>query len=81
MTQEVFSDSIHRPSWLIDVPFAQGMLGLALPMGEPNSERLAIILDEFAHSISLVVKRLFELKSLREELDSTRQPLLAQQQT
>lgn len=81
MAQEIFSDSIHRPRWLIDVPFAQGMLGLELPLGELNSGRLATILDEFAHSISLVVKRLFELQSLREELDSTRQPLLTQQQT
>ena len=72
MAQEIFSESTHRPRWLIDVPFAQGMLGLQLSMDEPKSERLAIILDEFAHSISLVVKRLFELQSLREELDSTR---------
>ena len=80
MAQEIFSDSIYRPGWLIDVPFARGMLGIELPMGEPNPERLATILDEFAPSISLVVKRLFELQSLREELDSTRQPLLTQQQ-
>lgn len=59
MAQEIFSDSVHRPRRLIDVPFAQGMLGIELPIGEPNSERLATILDEFAHSIYLVVKRLF----------------------
>lgn len=72
MTQEIFSDSIYRPAQLIDVPFAQGMLGLGLPMGGPrHSEQLTTILDEFARSISLVVKRLFELQSLREKLDST----------
>ena len=73
MTQEIFSDSMYRPGLLIDVPFAQGMLGLGLPMGGPNPERLATILDEFARSISLVVKRLFELQSLREKLDSTQE--------
>ena len=82
MTQEIFLDSTYRPGMLIDVPFAQGMLGLGLPMsGSGHPQQLATILDEFAHSISLVVKRLFELQSLREELDSTRQPLLTQQQT
>ncbi len=81
MTREIFSDSIYRPGLLIDVPFAQGMLGLGLPMGGPrHSEQLATILGEFARSISLVVKRLFELQSLREKLDSTHQPLLPQQQ-
>ena len=82
MTQEIFSDSTYRPGLLIDVPFAQGMLGLGLPISGPSHpEQLATILREFSHSISLVVKRLFELQSLREELDSTRQPLLTQQQT
>ena len=72
MTREVFSDPMYRPGLLIDVPFAQGMLGLGLPMGDPrHPEQLATILKEFAHSISLVVKRLFELQSLREKLDST----------
>ena len=70
MTQEIFSDSTYRPGLLIDVPFAQGMLGLGLPMSGPgHPEQLATILREFAHSISLVVKRLFELQSLREKLD------------
>ena len=72
MTQEVFSDSMYRPGLLIDIPFAQGMLGLGLLMGGPRPpERLPTILHEFARSISLVVKRLFELQSLREKLDST----------
>ena len=72
MTQEIFSDSMYRPGLLIDVPFAQGMLGLGLPMGGPKPpEQLPTILPEFARSISLVVKRLFELLSLREKLDST----------
>ena len=72
MTQEIFSDSMYRPGLLIDVPFAQGMLGLGLPIGGPRrTEQLATILGEFARSISLVVKRLFELLSLREKLDST----------
>ena len=72
MTQELFSDSMYRPGLLIDVPFAQGMLGLGLPIGGPRrTEQLATILGEFARSISLVVKRLFELLSLREKLDST----------
>ena len=72
MTQEVFSDSMYRPGLLIDVPFAQGMLGLGLPIGGPRrTEQLATTLGEFARSISLVVKRLFELLSLREKLDST----------
>ena len=72
MTQEVFSDSTYRPGLLIDVPFTQGMLGLGLPMGDPSHpEQLATILGKFAPSISLVVKRLFELQSLREKLDST----------
>ena len=70
MTQEIFSDSTYRPGLLIDVPFAQGMLGLGLPMSGPgHPEQLATILREFACSISLVVKRLFELQSLREKLD------------
>ncbi|MCY4604885.1 MAG: helix-turn-helix domain-containing protein [Gemmatimonadetes bacterium] len=72
MTREVFSDPMYRPRLLIDVPFTQGMLGLGLPMGDPSHpEQLPSILDEFARSISLVVKRLFELLSLRERLDST----------
>ena len=72
MTQEIFSDSTYRPGLLIDVPFAQGMLGLGLLMGGPShSEQLPTMLREFARSISLVVKRLFELLSLREKLDST----------
>ena len=72
MTQEIFSDSTYRPGLLIDVPFARGMLGLGLSMGGPkHPEQLPTILDEFARSISLVVKRLFELQSLRERLDST----------
>ena len=62
MSQEIFSDSMYRPGVLIDVPFAQGMLGLGLPMGGPSHcEQLPSILGEFALSISLVVKRLFEL--------------------
>ena len=72
MTREVFLDPMYRPRLLIDVPFTQGMLGLGLPMGDPgHPEQLATILHEFARSISLVVKRLFELLSLREKLDST----------
>ena len=72
MNQEIFLDSTYRPGLLIDVPFTQGMLGLGLPIGDPrHPEQLATILKEFAHSISLVVKRLFELQSLREKLDST----------
>ena len=68
--QEIFADSTYRPGLLIDVPFAQGMLGLGLPMSGPgHPEQLATILREFARSISLVVKRLFELQSLREKLD------------
>ena len=71
MTQEIFPDSIYRPGLLIDKPFAQGMLGLGLPMGGPrHPEQLPTILGEFARSISLVVKRLFELQTLREKLDS-----------
>ncbi len=70
MTQEIFSDSMYRPGLLIDVPFAQGMLGLGLPRGGPKPpEQLPTILPEFCRSISLVVKRLFELQSLREKLD------------
>ena len=70
MTKKIFSDSMYRPGLLIDVPFTQGMLGLGLPMGGPShSEKLPSILGEFAPSISLVVKRLFELQSLREKLD------------
>ena len=72
MNQEIFLDSTYRPGLLIDVPFTQGMLGLGLPIGDPrHPEQLATILGKFAHSISLVVKRLFELQSLREKLDST----------
>ncbi len=72
MTQEIFSDSMYRPGLLLDVPFAQGMLGLGLPIGGPRrTEQLTTILGEFTRSISLVVKRLFELLSLREKLGST----------
>ncbi len=70
MTRDIFSDPVYRPEQLIDVPFAQGMLGLGIPMGWPRRpEQLATILGEFARSISLVVKRLFELQSLREKLE------------
>jgi len=70
MSQEIFLDSMYRPGLLIDVPFAQGMLGLGLPMGGPRPpKQLPTILGEFARSVSLVVKRLFELQSLREKLD------------
>ena len=72
MNQEIFLDSTYRPGLLIDVPFTQGMLGLGLPIGDPrHPEQLATILGKFAHSISLIVKRLLELQSLREKLDST----------
>ena len=72
MTREVFSDPMYRPGLLIDVPFTQGILGLGLPMSDPrHPEQLATILKEFARFISLVVKQLFELQSLREKLDST----------
>ena len=65
---------------MIDVPFSQGMLGLGLSPGSSVGTECAIsMLTELAQPISFIVRRLFDIRSLREELESAREQLLAQQ--
>ena len=80
MIQETSLGSTYRPELLIDVPFSQGMLGLGLSPGSSVGTECAIsMLTELAQPISFIVRRLFDIRSLREELESAREQLLAQQ--
>ena len=80
MIQETSLGSTYRPELLIDVPFSQGMLGLGLSPGISVGTECAIsMLTELAQPISFIVRRLFDIRSLREELESAREQLLAQQ--
>ena len=74
--------STYRPELLIDVPFTQGMLGLGLSSGNPvHTKRVVAMLSELAQPISFIIRRLFEIQSLREELEAAREQLLVQQRS
>ena len=80
MAQGTSLGSTYRPELLIDVPFTQGMLGLGLAVGNSvRTEHIVGMLRELSQPISFIIKRLFEIQSLREELESTREQLLVQQ--
>ena len=82
MIQETSLGSTYRPELLIDVPFLQGMLGLGLSPGSSvGTEHAIFMLTELAQPISFVIKQFFEIRSLREELESAREQLLAQQRS
>ena len=70
----------HHPEMLIDVPFSQGILGLGLSSGNATrTEHIVSMLNELSQPISFIIKRLFEIQLLREELESTRDQLLVKQ--
>ena len=74
--------STYRPELLIDVPFTQGMLGLGLSSGNPvHNKRVVAMLSELAQPISFIIRRLFEIQSLRGELEAAREQLLVQQRS
>ena len=80
MVQASSLGSTYRPGLLIDVPFTQGMLGLGLSSSNVmRTEHVVSMLNELAQPISFIIKRLFEIQLLREELESTRSQLLVQQ--
>ena len=79
MAQETSLGSTYRPELLVDVPFTQGMLGLGLSSNSVHTEHVVSMLSELAQPVSFIIKRLFEIQSLREELKSTREQLLVQQ--
>jgi PAS domain S-box-containing protein len=80
MAQGTSLGSTYRPELLIDVPFTHGMLGLGLAVGNSvRTEHIVGMLRELSQPISFIIKRLFEIQSLREELESTREQLLVQQ--
>ena len=60
----------YRPEILLDVPFEQGSLGVGLSAQHSvRRDALANILSDIAHPISLIVKRLAQLQSLRDQLE------------
>jgi PAS domain S-box-containing protein len=59
----------YRPELLLDVPFEQGFLGVGLSAQHVRREALVDILSDIAHPISLIVKRLAQLQSLRDQLE------------
>ena len=80
MAQETSLGSTYRPELLVDVPFTQGMLGLGLSSSNSvHTEHVVSMLSELAQPVSFIIKRLFEIQSLREELESTREQLLVHQ--
>ena len=80
MTQSSSLGSTYRPGLLIDVPFTQGMLGLGLSSGNATRTTHVIsLLNELCQPISFVINRLFEIQSLRDELESTRNRLLIEE--
>tara|TARA_B110000438_G_scaffold104892_1_gene103466 strand:- start:104 stop:1261 length:1158 start_codon:yes stop_codon:yes gene_type:complete len=80
MTQSGPLGATYHPEMLIDVPFSQGMLGLGLSSGNAMpSEHIVSVLNELSQPISFIIKRLFEIQLLREELESTRNQLLVKQ--
>ncbi len=63
----------YHPDLLIDVPFEQGTLGIGISKG--NSVRLKVLTDmlvQMAQPISLIVKRLTQMQSLRDQIDNQR---------
>ena len=80
MTQSGPLGATYHPEMLIDVPFSQGMLGLGLSSGSAmRTEHIVSMLNELSQPISFIIKRLFEIQLLREELESTRNQLLVKQ--
>jgi PAS domain S-box-containing protein len=80
MTQSGPLGATYHPEMLIDVPFSQGMLGLGLSSGNAmRTEHIVSMLNELSQPISFIIKRLFEIQLLREELESTRNQLLVKQ--
>ena len=63
----------YHPDLLIDVPFEQGTLGIGI--SKENSVRLKVLTDmlvQMAQPISLIVKRLTQMQSLRDQIDNQR---------
>lgn len=63
----------YRPVLLIDVPFEQGLLGIGI--SREHSLRLKALTDilvQMAQPMSLIVKRLAQTQSLRDQLDHQR---------
>lgn len=63
----------YRPELLIDVPFEQGMLGIGV--SKENRVRLNVLTDmlvQMAQPISLVVKHLTQMQSLRDQIENQR---------
>ena len=80
MTQSSSLGSTYRPRLLIDVPFTQGMLGLGLSsVNATRTTPVISLLNELCQPISFIINRLFEIQSLRNELDSTRNRLLTEE--
>jgi PAS domain S-box-containing protein len=80
MTQSGPLGATYHPEMLIDVPFSQGMLGLGLSSGNAmRTEHIVSMLNELSQPISFIIRRLFEIQLLREELESTRNQLLVKQ--
>jgi PAS domain S-box-containing protein len=80
MTQSGPLGATYHPEMLLDVPFSQGMLGLGLSSGNAmRTEHIVSMLNELSQPISFIIKRLFEIQLLREELESTRNQLLVKQ--
>ena len=80
MTQSGPLGATYHPEILIDVPFSQGMLGLGLSSGNAmRTEHIVSMFSELSQPISFIIKRLFEIQLLREELESTRNQLLVKQ--
>lgn len=80
MTQSGPLGATYHPEMLIDVPFSQGMLGLGLSSGNAmRTKHIVSMLNELSQPISFIIKRLFEIQLLREELESTRNQLLVKQ--
>ena len=60
----------YRPEILLDVPFEQGLLGVGFSAQHSvRRDALASTLSDIAHPISLIVKRLAQLQSLRDQLE------------
>lgn len=80
MTQSGPLGATYHPEMPIDVPFRQGILGLGLSSGNATrTEHIVSMLNELSQPISFIIKQLFEIQLLREELESTRDQILVKQ--
>ena len=80
MTQSGPLGATYHPEMLIDVPFGQGIWGLGLSSGNATrTEHFVSMLNELSQPISFIIKRLFEIQLLCEELEFTRDQLLVKQ--